>query len=95
MPMRHNEVNRLFDETIAHLKKSGKPNFREYQIFAEVLGDTPERREAFLRFLHDVSTCPPEVIQWCQGRINFYRTKDADELAKTVQGLARRFSVVK
>ena len=70
MHAKHNEINRLFDEVIAHLKKSGKPEFREYQIFAEVLGDTPERRVAFLRFLHDVSTCPPEVIRWCQRQIN-------------------------
>ncbi len=70
MYTRHNEVNTLFDETIAHLKKSGKQNFREYQIFAEVLGDTPERREAFRKFLHDVSTCPPVVIWWCQEQIN-------------------------
>ncbi len=66
----HNEVNRLFDETLVHLKKLGKPAFREYQIFAEVLGNTQERREAFLSFLHDVSTCPPEVIRWCQRQLN-------------------------
>jgi len=70
MHSRHNEVNRLFDETIVHFKKSGKPNFREYQIFAEVLGDTQERRDAFLKFLHDVSTCPPKVTRWCQREIN-------------------------
>ena len=70
MYTRHNEVNRLFDETIAHFKKSGKPNFREYQIFAEVLGDTKERRDMFFRFLHDVSTCPPEVVRWCQRQLN-------------------------
>lgn len=70
MYTRHNEVNRLFDDTIDHLKKSGETRFREYQIFAEVLGDTPERRDIFLRFLHDVSTCPPEVIRWCQRQIN-------------------------
>jgi len=70
MYTQHNAVNLLFDETIAHFKKLGKPNFREYQIFAEVLGDTPERRSAFLKFLHDVSTCPPEVIRWCQRQIN-------------------------
>jgi len=70
---KHEEVRKLFDETIDHFKKLGKPNFREYQIFAEVLGDTKERRDMFSRFLHDVSTCPPEVIQWCQRQVNVRR----------------------
>jgi len=70
MYTRHNEVNQLFDEVIDRLKKSGTMNFREYQIFAEVLGDTQERRNAFFYFLHDVSTCPPDVILWCQRKLN-------------------------
>jgi len=71
--MPHNEVNLLFDETIAHLKKTRGERFREYQIFVEVLGDTPKTHKAFPRFLHDVSTCPPEVIRWCQKQINARR----------------------
>ncbi len=67
---KHDGVNRLFDEAVMHLKKTRGDGFREYQIFAEVLGDTQERRDAFLLFLHDVSTCPPEVILWCQRLIN-------------------------
>ncbi|KKW39046.1 hypothetical protein A3C19_01915 [Candidatus Kaiserbacteria bacterium RIFCSPHIGHO2_02_FULL_54_22] len=70
MYTRHNEINHLFDETIAHLIKLHGPRFREKKIFLEVLGDTPEMRETFFRFLHDVSTCPPEVILWCRRQIN-------------------------
>jgi len=64
------EVDELFDETIGCLQRADRVQFRERQIFTEVLGDTEETREAFMRFLHDVSTCPPEVIQWCQVYIN-------------------------
>lgn len=67
---KHDEVRLLFDGVIARLKESRGPRFREFQIFGEVLGENQETREAFSRFLHDVSTCPPPVIQWCQERIN-------------------------
>lgn len=70
MYTRHNEIRQLFDETIRHLQKSGTSNFREYQIFMEVLGDTSEMYNLFSGFLHDVSTCPPEVIKWCQRQLN-------------------------
>jgi len=66
----HDEVNQLFDETILCLSKARGAHFREQQIFKEVLGDTPKMSATFLQFLHDVSTCPPEVIQWCQRQIN-------------------------
>ena len=70
MYTRHNEVRQLFDEAIAKFIKSGDLQFRDRQIFEEVLGDTLEMREMFFVFLHDVSTCPPEVIKWLQEQIN-------------------------
>jgi hypothetical protein len=70
MSSRPREINLLFDETITHFRKLGKERFREYQIFEVVLGDTPEKHDAFFRFLHNVSTCPQEVIRWCQEQIN-------------------------
>lgn len=75
MYTRHEEIRKLFDETIARFKKLNKPNYRDYQFFCEVMGDTAVRREAFLCFLHDVSTCPPDVIQWCQRQINQNRLR--------------------
>jgi len=68
--VRCQEIRQLMDDTIAVLKKKGNERFREWQIFVELLGDTPETAETFLKFLHNVSTCPPEIIQWCQKQVN-------------------------
>lgn len=70
MYTRHNEIRLLFYTVIERLKKSRGPHFRERQIFVEVLGDTQETSAVFLGYLHDVSTCPPEVIRWCKEQIN-------------------------
>ncbi len=67
---RHDRIRLLFDETLARLKKSRGVGFHERQIFVEVLGDTPKTREVFLGFLKDVSTCPEEIILWCQMQLN-------------------------
>ena len=69
MYTRHNEIRLLFYTAIEHLKKTRGPHFREWQIFVEVLGED-EANRVFLGYLHDVSTCPPEVILWCQEQIN-------------------------
>lgn len=74
------QINQLLDTTIWRLKKeerdkelrSGRAHwvgFREYQIFVTALGDTPEARWQFYQFLHDVATCPPEVLLWCQDQL--------------------------
>ena len=68
----HEKIRQLLEETIRHLEKSDKKNFRDKQIFDVALGDTPGTGEIFLNFLHDVSTCPPEVIQWCRRQINVH-----------------------
>ncbi len=75
--MTEDEIRLLFDEAIAHFKKRGDERFRDRQFFFAVLGDTQETRDAFLRFLHDVATCPPEVIAWCQSQINAHRRPGA------------------
>lgn len=67
---RHNEIRLLFYTVIEHLKKSRGSHFREWQIFVEALGNIQETSDAFLLYLHDVSTCPPEVIRWCEEQIN-------------------------
>ena len=67
----HEEVRLLMEATIARLEKSLGTGFREFRIFTHVLGNTPETHDALFKYLHDVSTCPPEVIRWCQEKINF------------------------
>jgi hypothetical protein len=64
------EIRSLFDIVIAKLKKLRGEHFRDRQIFFEVLGEKPETHEVFVKFLSDVTTCPLEVIQWCQDKIN-------------------------
>lgn len=59
------EVHQLLSATCVHLNKpeSGR---RDWWIFTQVLGDTPESLAALNTFLKDVTTCPPEVIAFCQ-----------------------------
>lgn len=64
----HDKVRALFDATIAHLRSSRGDRFRDRQIFVEVLGEE-RTRDAFPYFLHDVTSCPPKVITWCQEQL--------------------------
>ena len=65
------EIRRFLNETvIPHLKKTHGEHFRDRQIFEEVFGDTPAMHEKFLKFLHDSSSCPPEVMNWCKRLLN-------------------------
>jgi len=68
--MVHDQIRALFEALIARNVKEGRPHSRDRQIFITVLGDTPQTRARFLLFLHDVGTCPPEVIAWCQQELN-------------------------
>jgi len=63
--MNATEIHTLFSDVCAKLNKpeSGR---RDWWIFQQVLGDTPESRLALNAFLKDVTTCPPEVIAFCQ-----------------------------
>ncbi|MFZ2167958.1 MAG: hypothetical protein WAV50_03800 [Minisyncoccia bacterium] len=72
---KYENVRLLLEDTIARLKEVRGAGFRDRQIFVEVLGDSVETRTKFLRFLHDVSTCPPKVIRWCQKQINTHVSK--------------------
>jgi hypothetical protein len=47
-------------------------NNQERPIFIELFGEEEGSRLYYL-FLHDVSTCPPQVIAWCQTRLNARR----------------------
>ena len=39
---------------------------RDWWIFQQALGDTPEVHQTLGAFLKDVTTCPPGVIVFCQ-----------------------------
>lgn len=59
------EVNHLFDLVIR------KTDMKEQEIFVLAYsGYTKEAKEAKVRFLVDVSTCPERVITLCQKLLN-------------------------
>ena len=67
---RREAVRELLDKTIEHLKGERGPRFRDYQIFMEVYGDTPEMFEKRREFHKDIANCPEKVLCWCQEQIN-------------------------
>jgi hypothetical protein len=68
---KYDPVRLLLEATVMQFRKTRGDRFGDYQIFVEVLGNRGGMyKEIFLPYLHDVSTCPPEVIRWCQERIN-------------------------
>lgn len=60
------EVNELLDRALPTIRKDRKGRYNEYSLFRDVMGDTPEMRAAFSMFLHDVKSCPCEVVEFCQ-----------------------------
>lgn len=66
----HEKVRMLVEAAIARLEQVHGAGFREFRIFVQVLGDTPDTSRRLYEYLHDVSTCPPEVIRWCQEELN-------------------------
>lgn len=67
------EIRNLVDAAIDSLEKKHGIHFRDRQIFNAVFGERYEPHVIhglFLRYLHDVSLCPPRVIKWCQKEIN-------------------------
>ena len=66
------EIRKLLDETADRFAKQGRELFKDRQIFLAALGDTPETEAKFHAWIcsHDVTTCPPEVIAWCQAQLN-------------------------
>lgn len=63
--MKSEDIERLLSATCDALNEpeSGR---RDWWIFQQVLGDTPESLKALGAFLKDVRTCPPAVITFCQ-----------------------------
>jgi hypothetical protein len=59
-------VNRLFDNAMHEFKKARDGVGNERTVFIEVLGDSADTQAAFSAFLHDVSSCPKPVVEFCQ-----------------------------
>jgi hypothetical protein len=59
------EIQKLFYMT-CNLLNTPESGRRDWWIFKQALGDTPESYKALSIFLKDVTTCPTEVIVWCQ-----------------------------
>ena len=55
------EINRLIDLAVNHMRTGGK-RYNEHTLFFSIFPDTPESHTKWLTFLHDVRTCPPEII---------------------------------
>lgn len=65
------EIRRFFEElVIPHLRETRGERFKDRQIFEEVFGKTQAMSDRFLEFLHDPSSCPPEVMSWCKRLLN-------------------------
>lgn len=62
------EINRLIDAVIAQRELRSEKRFKERQIFIAALGES-RAEDALYEFLKNVSTCPPEVIHWCQNEL--------------------------
>ncbi len=63
--METDDIERLFNVT-CNLLNEPERGRREWWIFQQVFGNTPEALAALRTFLKDVRTCPPEVITFCQ-----------------------------
>ncbi len=60
------EINRLFQLVNGRLNHPIELGRRERWIFEQVLGESDATFETLWMFLKDVTTCPPEVIAYCQ-----------------------------
>lgn len=60
VPLTAREINALFDAVRHEVKMA------EVEVFRRVYGDDERTLPVLRRFLHDVTTCPPEVIAYCQ-----------------------------
>ena len=66
--MTADEVNTLFN-TVCDLLNRTESGRREWWIFQQVIGDSNDCTETLNRFLKNVTTCPPEIILFCQQLI--------------------------
>lgn len=82
---RREKVRELLDKTIEYLKGERGPRFRDYQIFMEVYGDTPEMHTKFAEFSNEIANCPAKVMSWCKRSLNPKTTRNQ------TQGRGTRF----
>ena len=66
LKMSANQINALFDAVEYRLNPTNTEGFRERWIFEQVFGESPETLRRMFVFTKDVTTCPPEVIVFCQ-----------------------------
>jgi len=59
------EIDTLFKTACDTLNKP-ESSRRDWWIFQQVMGDTPKALRALGTFLKDMSTCPQEVLAFCQ-----------------------------
>ena len=60
------EINALFDAVEHRLNPTNTEGLRERWIFERVFGQSQETLRRMFAFTKDVTTCPPEVITFCQ-----------------------------
>jgi len=56
------EINRLIDLAVNHMRTGGR-RYNEHTLFFSIFPDTPESHVRWLTFLHDVRTCPSEMLE--------------------------------
>ncbi len=61
------EINRLFQLVTGRLNHPIELGRREKWIFEQVLGESEATFGTLWVFLKNVTTCPPEVIAYCQA----------------------------
>ena len=59
------QINERLNAVIERKDPKGKGRFRDFAIFKEAMGENEEMYAALSRFLHDVTTCPQQVLNWC------------------------------
>lgn len=60
------QINALFDAVDNQVNGKVDVRHRERWIFEQVYGETSEALERMWTFMKNVTTCPPEVIAFCQ-----------------------------
>lgn len=64
------DIRKLATDVTAVMRKRLKvKNFADCQIFELVLGKSAATLHTLFMYLHDVTTCPPEVIAWCEEQL--------------------------
>ena len=60
------EVRALIEPACDKLNQKEELGHRDWWIFKQVLGDTPEALTLLGIYLQDIRECPPEVIDFCR-----------------------------